>query len=251
MAAVRDVLVVIPARSGSRGLRHKNLRKLQGKPLLAYAIEAALKAREKSTKQRWQVVVSTDSSHYARVARRYGAETPFLRPPHLSDDRARLIDVVDHAIRHSRLTTATRPGKQREDAAVMMLSACTPLTRPGDLTRALRMFCRHQGQHAVVSVCPDPSQQSRQLLCDADKTLSFAEGGQRLIGPRQGEADPRRCLLSGALHIATPAWLSRHRQFMVEGCTLALDIPVERSVDIETILDLRWASLLLDRAIRH
>lgn len=89
-----QVLALVPARSGSKGIPGKNIRILAGKPLLAWIIEAARKSR-------WidRLVCSTDSEEYASIARHYGAETPFLRPPELASDSAIDIEVLTHAVR--------------------------------------------------------------------------------------------------------------------------------------------------------
>ena len=90
---MRDVIAIIPARSGSKGVPDKNIRLLAGKPLLAYSIAAA---RLIGTINR--VIVSTDSEYYADIAREYGAETPFLRPAEFSGDRSTDYQVIRHAI---------------------------------------------------------------------------------------------------------------------------------------------------------
>ena len=76
-------IAIIPARSGSKGLPDKNIRLLNGKPLIAYTIEAAQKSNQFDT-----VMVSTDSEKYAELAREYGAEVPFLRSKQTSTDTA-------------------------------------------------------------------------------------------------------------------------------------------------------------------
>ena len=86
-------LAIIPARSGSKGLPNKNIKDLVGKPLMAYSIEAAL-----ATGVIDDVIVSTDSSLYAEIARRYGAEVPFLRPAELASDKSLATDYIIHAL---------------------------------------------------------------------------------------------------------------------------------------------------------
>ncbi len=87
-------LAIIPARSGSKGLPDKNIKLLCGKPLLAWSIESAL-----DSKYIDEVVVSTDSSVYADIAKSYGANVPFLRPESLSSDTTTTFDVLEHCIR--------------------------------------------------------------------------------------------------------------------------------------------------------
>jgi N-acylneuraminate cytidylyltransferase len=87
------ILAIIPARAGSKGLPHKNIRLLAGHPLLAWSIAAAKLSRRIN-----RVIVSTDSREYADIANTYGAETPFLRPEHLAQDHSRDIGFILHAL---------------------------------------------------------------------------------------------------------------------------------------------------------
>ena len=88
-----QVVAIIPARSGSKGVKDKNIRLLNGFPMISYTIAAA-----KLAKNIDRVVVSTDSEKYAEIARQYGAETPFLRPAEISGDKATDIEFMEHAI---------------------------------------------------------------------------------------------------------------------------------------------------------
>ena len=86
-------LCVIPARGGSKRIKHKNIKMFNGKPIIAYSIEAALKSKCFS-----KVIVSTDDNEIAEVAEKFGAYVPFVRPSNLSNDFAGTITVVKHAI---------------------------------------------------------------------------------------------------------------------------------------------------------
>ena len=88
-----DVLAVVPARGGSKGLPGKNILPLAGHPLIAYSIRAALTAKTVT-----RTLVSTDSEEIAAVSKRYGAEVPFLRPAELAGDRSLDIDFWRHAL---------------------------------------------------------------------------------------------------------------------------------------------------------
>lgn len=89
-----NILGVITARGGSKGIPRKNIKKLGNKPLIAYTIEAALKSRMIT-----HLVVSTDDEEIARVARRYGANVPFLRPKNLAQDNTPTLPVIQHALK--------------------------------------------------------------------------------------------------------------------------------------------------------
>lgn len=125
------VYAIIPARSGSKGVKNKNIRCLEGYPMLAYAIMAAKLCNGVD-----RVIVSTDSEDYAKIARYYGAETPFLRPAEISGDKSTDIEFMEHAINwlyenegkvpeyfmHIRPTYPVRDVKIMEDALKRMVS---------------------------------------------------------------------------------------------------------------------------------
>lgn len=89
-----QIIAIIPARSGSKSVKDKNIVKLNGYPLIAYSIAAA-KISEKIDR----VIVSTDSEYYAKISRKYGAEVPFIRPREISEDGSTDKDFFDHALK--------------------------------------------------------------------------------------------------------------------------------------------------------
>src|SRR2546429_2557815 len=98
------VLALIPARGGSKGIPRKNVMVLAGKPLIAYAIEQARISRRIT-----RVLVSTDDEEIAEVARRYGAEVPFIRPAEYAEDLSPDIDVFRHALQWLPGRAGSRP----------------------------------------------------------------------------------------------------------------------------------------------
>jgi CMP-N,N'-diacetyllegionaminic acid synthase len=123
------ILVTICARGGSKGLPSKNSRPLLGKPLIAHTIDQA-KAWGKADR----ILVSTDSEEIRRVAREFGAETPFLRPSDLATDSAGKLPVISHALRE-----AEKVFGQRFDV-VVDLDPTSPLRRTEDIEAGLRTF---------------------------------------------------------------------------------------------------------------
>ena len=133
-------IAIIPARSGSKGLIDKNIKPLVGKPLIAYSIEAALQTRLFE-----EVVVSTDSEVYARIALDYGASVPFLRSPSLSTDTASTWDVVRDLISHY-LKKGTK------FRTLTLLQPTSPLRTAVDIMQAYEQFLEEDA-NAIVSVC--------------------------------------------------------------------------------------------------
>lgn len=88
-----QILCIIPSRSGSKGIKNKNIMDFKGKPLLAWSIEQAQKCN-----YNMRIIVSTDSQEYANIAIKYGAEVPFLRPVEISNDLSTDIEFINHCI---------------------------------------------------------------------------------------------------------------------------------------------------------
>lgn len=141
--AESEVLVVIPARSGSKGIPGKNVIDLGGRPLIAYSILQALQCRLVD-----RVIVSTDSEEIAAIARQWGAETPFLRDQALSGDSASVHDALIHA-----LNELLRIERYRPDC-VCSLFPTSPFRPKGLLDRLLEKSL--EGYGVVQTVCHLP-----------------------------------------------------------------------------------------------
>ena len=133
-------IAIIPARSGSKGVKDKNIRCLCGKPLMAYTIEAALKSGEFD-----EVMVSTDSEKYADIAKRYGANVPFLRSNATATDKASSWDTVREV-----LSGYNKSGKNFD--TFCLLQPTSPLRNSQDIKNAFSIY-REKASFAVVSVC--------------------------------------------------------------------------------------------------
>lgn len=136
------MIALIPARGGSKGLPGKNIKILKDKPLIAYAIESALKA--KSIKR---VIVSTDDLEIAKVAKSYGAEVPFLRPKRLATDDASAIDVYLHFISYM--------DEQEQDISdFIVLQPTSPFRTAKHIEEAIDLY-KEKNADSVISYCPE------------------------------------------------------------------------------------------------
>lgn len=135
-----NVVALVPARSGSQRVKHKNIRPLAGHPLIAYTIAAA-----RDSGVFTDVVVSTDSEGYARVARHYGADVPFLRAPEISDSTSPDIDWVIHA-----LQTLAAAGRSYDAFAI--LRPTSPFRKPDTISRAWQTFVAADGVDSLRAV---------------------------------------------------------------------------------------------------
>ena len=129
----REVWALIPARSGSKGVPNKNIMDLGGYPLIAYSIVVAKKC---STIDR--VIVSTDSEEYARIALKYGAEVPFLRPSDISNDSSTDLEFFQHAVEYFRQEENHVP------EYFAQLRPCSPFRHPSIINQAIKFFIDSQ-----------------------------------------------------------------------------------------------------------
>jgi len=121
-------VAVIPARGGSKRIPRKNIKPFYGKPMIAWSIEAAIKSAMFD-----RIIVTTDDEEIANIAREYGAEVPFIRPPELSDDYAGTTEVIAHSIE-----ALAKIGVVAED--VCCIYATAPFVRASDIIESYRVF---------------------------------------------------------------------------------------------------------------
>ena len=138
-----EVLAVIPARGGSRGVRRKNLREVGGRPLIAWTLDVAQAAVADGLVRR--AIVSTDDEEIAAVARDEGADVPFVRPVELAGDHAEMAPVLRHAV------LALEAVEEIRFDWVLLLQPTSPFRTPDDVRRALDL-ARAGGCDSVISV---------------------------------------------------------------------------------------------------
>ena len=140
--AKEKILLTIAARGGSKGVKNKNVRNLCGLPLIAHTILQA---------KRWgkadRIICSTDSKKIASVAKRYGAEVPFIRPTGLATDTAGKLDVLRHALK------AVERSSGQKYPVIIDLDATAPIRKMSDIEGAYRLFMNKRPK-SVFSVTP-------------------------------------------------------------------------------------------------
>lgn len=148
-------LAIIPARGGSKRIPRKNIKPFCGKPMIAWSIEVA---RESGCFDR--IIVSTDDAEIAQVAQAYGAETPFMRPPELSDDHTGTIPVIAHAIDWINLNAGP------VDYACC-LYATAPFIQAVDVRRGFDILQKSGADYAfTVTTYPSPIQRAFRITSD-------------------------------------------------------------------------------------
>ena len=221
-----SIVGLIPARGTSRGLSRKNLRPINGIPLIAWSIRAA---QESAALNR--IIVSTDDPEIADVALSYDAEVPFMRPAALATDETPGIAPVLHAI-----------DQLPEARQILLLQPTSPLRTSMDI-RGIISFCSETHAPCAVSVTrsnvhPEWMFRKAPNGCFAvDENFSVATHRQHLS---------ETFIINGALYLADSSWLRAKKAFITPS-TLMYEMPPERSLDIDSEFDLRVAELLLTK----
>lgn len=228
-----NVLGVVTARGGSKGVPRKNIRPLGGKPLLAWTLEAAKGARRLT-----RCVVSTEDEEIALVARAHGGDAPFLRPAELATDAAKTLPVLVHA-----LEAVEKADGKRYDW-VLTLQPTSPFRTSADIDAILDLAERENPKSAVSVVDASDRHPFKCRKADGKRLVDLFPGHAPAEGsPRQ--ALPQVYRTNGALFLT-------RRDVLLAGSLYGGDtayyvMPPERSLDIDSELDFEFAEFLARR----
>lgn len=229
-----SVLFVIPARGGSKGLPGKNMRWMDGQPLIAYSIQAATEAAEQISNSR--VVVSTDSPEIAKIAQQFGAEVPFLRPQNLASDEASSIDVILHAL--GELENNNDPFTH-----VAMIEPTSPQRDAKDLLGAYNMLMQNPEAESVVGISKTESGHPLFLTNLKEGFLDPYINKSYKVYRRQ-EID-EVYFFEGSMYISKVSSVIKRKSFYHEK-TLGYTMPKWKSFEVDDEVDF----LLIERLIQ-
>jgi N-acylneuraminate cytidylyltransferase len=230
------VVGFIFARGGSKGVPRKNIRPLADKPLIAYAIEAALASEFIDT-----VIVSTDDLEIASVAKKCGAEVPFMRPPELARDDSPEWLSWQHAIRE-----VAKDGSAPAMDVFVSIPTTAPLRSVEDIDACIRKLLTTDAD-LVLTVRPadkSPYFNMVTLADNADARLAIVP--EKPIYRRQDA--PVVYTITTAAYAARPEFILNHSAIF-QGKVKAVVVPPERAIDIDTQLDFDFAEFLLKRSL--
>ena len=178
-----NLIALIPARIGSKGIPRKNLRMFKGKPLLAWTISQALNSSRIK-----RIIVSTDNQEIAKIAKSFGAEVPFLRPNKLANDTSLIIDTVMHTVENI-----------PELTDILLMQPTSPLRRVEDIVNILNLREKYGAQSAVSMVKVSEYPQWMYKI-NKNKMEPISEVSQNL-NRRQNLED--FYILNGSLYLST------------------------------------------------
>lgn len=218
------------ARGGSKGLPNKNIKVFHGKPLIAWSIQCAL-----SISRIDRVLVSTDSPEIAEIALKYGAEVPFLRPESLSTDDSPELLSWQHFLNYIKVDQMSLPD------VFVSLPVTSPLREPSDVEKCLDVF--KSGKHdAVITVADASRNPFFNMVKETSPTTVklFAELPKAVY--RRQDA-PKVYDVTTVAYIADPNFVLNNIS-LFDGNLGFVNIPRERSIDIDTQLDFKIAEML-------
>lgn len=221
-------LAIIPARSGSKGLKDKNIRLLVDKPLIAYSIAAAQDSCLFS-----RIMLSTDSFQYANIAKEYGAEVPFLRSQTTSSDSANSWDVVKEV-----LNEYLKMGIKFD--TICLLQPTSPLRQSADIIAGYKEF-EAKSADAITAVCAMEHSPLWSMLLPEDLSLEEFRTNMRTV-PRQMLKTYYR--INGALYIRKVEYKD-DRIVILDKREFAYIMERSRSVDIDTYDDFQYAAFVI------
>lgn len=219
-----QTLIIIPARSGSKGIPDKNIKFLDGKPLIAWTARAIQKANLSN----YVAILSTDSDHYAKVGCDAGLQVPFIRPVECSNDKATALAVIEHALQWFEAEYKYLPEQ------VMWLQPTSPFRSSAIIEQALDMMERQQADGVIG--CKEIHRDLTTLFRSKDGFLT-ALSDDKAIQTRRQEVEP---LLTpnGAMYLCKTVVLQEKKSFYSER-TVPLVMDSIMSLDIDTLTD--WA----------
>lgn len=221
-------LAIIPARSGSKGIRDKNIRDLNGRPLIYYSIAAALESGMFDT-----VMLSTDSEKYAMIGKNSGAEVPFLRSEKTSSDTASSWDAVSEVLEKYK-----EAGKSFD--TFMLLQPTSPLRTADDIRKAYKEFEEKEAE-TVISLCETDSPFQCNTLPGDLSMDSFIKPEAK--GKRRQDLE-KYYKFNGAIYLTRVAFFEEDHNIYRDRC-FAYVMDKLNSIDIDDEADFRLAEALL------
>ena len=235
MGVNRDIVAVIPARGGSKGVLRKNLHPLAGRPLIAYAIHTAL-----ASKLIDRVVVSTDDEEIANVARHLGAEVPFMRPKELAQDDSPEWLTWQHAIQ----TLEKGKGNSRPGLFVCV-SPTAPLRAVDDVDACIQTYLDGDADMVLAVKPASENPYFNVVTISEEGYVRVAISSDPPLARRQDA--PTAYTIVPVAYVLSPDFILTANS-MFDGKVRAVVVPPERAVDIDTELDFKFAEFLLSQA---
>ena len=227
------MISIIPARYGSKGLKNKNIRLLNGRPLIAWTIKAAKKAKLIS-----KIIVSTDSKEIASIAEKYGAEVPFLRPRHLATDKSKAIDNYIYSMNKLQKLLNFQSDN------FVVLQPTSPTRDANDIDQAIKLFYRKKAD-SVLSCCETSI--APFTLFNLNENLKMMISKNKKLKKTMNRQEYKSYYTpNGSIYVLNLKNLIKYKSYF-SNKSYAYLMPQCKSVDINNLDDFNYAEFLLKK----
>lgn len=241
------ILGVVGARSRSKSIKHKNIRLLFGKPLMAWVIEAA-----KKSKYITRLILSTDSINYAEIGKKLGIEVPFIRPKKYAIDQADDIAYLTHAVAWLEKNEGWKPD------VIVRLIPTTPLVKTESIDACIKLLLDDEKATSARSIKSAPKHPYKLWRIEGDELVPFIDkqsfsANKKLTGFNEPSNAPRQSLPPAYAHVDVIAFRYKtlmHDQLMT-GNRIRYHKLEDEAVDIDNEADFLLAEILLKRRLRR
>ena len=234
-----EILGLIPARGGSKGLPGKNIRPLDGKPLIAHTIEAA-----KASKYLTRVIVVTDSDEIASVAREYGAETPFVRPPEVSGDQSHAFAVYKYSAHW------LRENEGYEPHIICNMLCTTAMRTAADIDACMSLMLETDCDWCFTVNEIEHHPYRAVVVDDSGRMKPFFDIPRETMWANRQEL-PKMHRFNGGVIAGKTCHILEHEEYNIDNLSFSdidvrcVEIPMSRAGGIDTIEDFQLMELML------
>lgn len=232
---MKKILAIIPARGGSKGIPRKNIKELNGKPLIAYTIEEAKKSKFIDS-----IVVSTEDQEIAEVSKKFGANIPYMRPLELAQDDTPTIDCIIHMLNW------LKENKNYIPDYVCLLQCTSPLRTFEDIDGTIEKMIS-TGMDGAVSICEAEVNPYWTNIFEGDKLKYFIKEGKHIT---RRQDLPKVYSLNGSVYVIKTNVLLDKKTFEIENITGYI-MNSKNSIDIDNEIDFKLAELLIKESENH
>jgi len=232
-----NIVILICARSGSKGVPNKNIKELSGKPLIAWTIEIAKKIKRVD-----RIIVSTDSEEIADIAKSYGAEVPFLRPIHLAQDDSPEWLVWRHAINFLEKQEGSYPD------AILVLPVTSPLRSEEDVNNCIDLFQKEKSDVVITITDASRNPYFNMVKIKEDMSCERVIPSKKNLFRRQDA--PKVYDMTTVAFLADSNFVLK-KERIFDGDVRSVLIPTERSLDIDNEVDFQFAEFMMSRLNRE
>jgi CMP-N-acetylneuraminic acid synthetase len=227
------ILALIPARSGSKRIPNKNIMAFCNKPLIAYTIEAA-----KQSKYINRIIVSTDSKKIANIAKKYGAEAPFLRPVDISKSSSTEMEFFEHALNWLSMNEDYEPD------LIVLLYPTSPLRKSESIDRAIRKMLKHPEADSLRSVRLCSEHPYKMWIMQGRYLKPFVKDKNINKHTFSYQDLPVVYIQNASIYITKPATL-RNKKSPIGDIVVPFIMDRMETIDINTSIDLKLAESII------